>query len=292
MRVGRLMTKKIKFKSKRSTLIKLLLFVTSLVVEVVLGIPLLYMLVSSFKPASETYHIPPLFFPKNWTLEGYRELIGLSDILLAFRNSVVVATLAASLGVVLSVGLIYALTRFRMPGFKLFSILSLVVYFMPSILLVIPMFTFWVRVGLQEGIIPLGVTYVSFTLPFAVWMIRSYFAGIPTELEEAALVDGATRLQAFLKIVIPLAFPGIFATFIFTFILSWNEVLFSTIFANGVNNQVISSLLAKMLQEGAGWMSWGMINAAGVVASFPVLILFIFIQRQLVTGFLAGGVKG
>jgi ABC-type glycerol-3-phosphate transport system permease component len=292
MKAGRLLANNRVFKFKRSALIKLLFFITALIVTVVLGMPLFYMLVSSFKPATEVYHLPPSFFPVKWTLEGYRELVELSNVLWAFRNSVFVATLAATLGVVLSVGLVYSLTRFRMPGSRLFSILSLVVYFMPGILLIIPMYTFWVGIGLQEGLIPLGVTYVSFTLPFALWMIRSYFAGIPAELEEAALVDGATRLQAFLKIVMPLAFPGIFATFIFTFILSWNEVLFATIFASGLNNQVMSSLLSNLLLEGTGWMSWGMINAAGVVATFPVLILFIIIQRQLVTGFLAGGVKG
>ena len=292
MEVTRWMANKRELKIRRSTLINLLLFIASLIIIAVLGLPLFYMLVSSFKPGTEVFHVPPSYFPKNWTLEGYRQLIEMSNIVLAFRNSVIVSTLSSTLGVVLSVGLVYSLTRFRMPGFKLFSILSLVVYFMPSILLLIPMYTFWVRVGLQEGLIPLGVTYVSFTLPFAVWMIRSYFAGIPMELEEAALVDGATRLQAFLTIVIPLAFPGIFATFIFTFILSWNEVLFATIFSSGVNNQVISSLLSTLLLEGGGWLSWEVVNAAGVIATFPVLILFIIIQRQLVTGFLAGGVKG
>jgi ABC-type glycerol-3-phosphate transport system permease component len=279
-------------KIPRTFFTRLFYMLAALIVIIILGMPLLYMLVSSFKPSREDFIVPPRFFPNTWTLESYENLFSMSNMLLAFRNSAIVATMAAILGVVLSVGVVYALTRFRMPGFKLFSILSLVMYFMPSILLVIPMFIFWVRIGLQEGLMPLGVTYVSFTLPFALWMIRSYFAGIPLELEEAALVDGASRLQAFLKIVIPLAFPGIFATFIFTFILSWNEVLFATIFARGINNQVISSLLAVMLQEGAGWMAWGMVSAAGVVATFPVLILFILIQRQLVTGILAGGVKG
>jgi len=282
----------LKFFLRRSLVEKLLLFLGALAVMLILGLPLIYMFVSSFKPALEVYRIPPSFFPEEWTFQGYRELISMSNIVRAFRNSVIVSTLASLLGVTLSVGLCYSLTRFRMPGVRLFGVISLMVYFMPSILLVIPLFTFWVRIGLQEGLIPLGVTYVSFTLPFALWMSRSYFAGIPVELEEAALVDGATRLQAFLKIVLPLAFPGILATFIFTYILSWNEVLYASIFASGMSNQVISTQLATLLLEGTGWMSWGMINAAGVVATFPVLVLFILIQRQLVTGFTAGAVKG
>jgi ABC-type glycerol-3-phosphate transport system permease component len=292
MTTGIIQSRAYKFFVRRSFLGKVFLFLSALAVMLILGLPLIYMFASSFKPALEVYRIPPSFFPEKWTLQGYRELISMSNIVRAFRNSVLVSTLASLLGVMLSVGLCYTLTRFRMPGMKLFGMISLMVYFMPSILLVIPLFTFWVRVGLQEGLIPLGVTYVSFTLPFALWMNRSYFAGIPLELEEAALVDGASRLQAFLLIVLPLAFPGILATFIFTYILSWNEVLYASIFASGMDNQVISTQLATLLLEGTGWMSWGMINAAGVVATFPVLVLFIMIQRQLVTGFTAGAVKG
>lgn len=280
------------FLVRRSLLEKLLLFLGALAIMLILGLPLIYMFASSFKPALEVYRVPPSFFPEKWTTQGYFELVSMSNIVRAFRNSVIVSTFASSLGVTLSIGLCYSLTRFRMPGMRLFGMISLMVYFMPSILLVIPLFTFWVRIGIQEGLVPLGVTYVSFTLPFALWMNRSYFAGIPVELEEAALVDGASRIQAFLLIVLPLAFPGILATFIFTFILSWNEVLYASIFASGMNNQVISTQLATLLLEGTGWMSWGMINAAGVVATFPVLVLFIMIQRQLVTGFTAGAVKG
>lgn len=277
---------------RRSRIAALVLFLTALCVALVLGLPLLYMFASSFKPATEVYIVPPTFFPRQWTLQGYQELVNLSNIVRAFRNSLIVSLLAATTGVVLSVGLCYSITRFRVPGMRLFSLLSLAVYFLPSILLVIPLYSFWVRLGFQEGLLPLGVTYVSFTLPFAVWMNRSYFAGIPLELEDAALVDGATRLQAFLRIILPLAFPGILATFIFTFILSWNEVLYATIFATSMTNQVISTQLATLLLESTGFMSWAMINAAGVVATFPVLILFILIQRRLVTGFTAGAVKG
>jgi len=276
---------------RRRTLTLFYLLVAVFIV-LILEVPLIYMVVSSFKPGVEVYRVPPTFFPSKWVMDGYQELADLSDMILAFQNSVKVATLASTLGVVLSVGFCYTITRFQLPGMRFFTVLMLLVYILPGILLMIPMYKMWARLGLTGGLLPLAVTYVSFTLPFAIWMLRSHFAGIPVELEEAALVDGATRAQAFLKIILPLARPGIIATFIFTFILSWNEILFATIFASSQQNVVVSTTLSNLLNEKSGWHSWGMINAAGVVATLPVLVFFMFIQRQLVAGFTKGAIKG
>lgn len=264
----------------------------AILIILILETPLIYMTVSSFKPATEVYRVPPPFFPEKWVLDGYREMLDLSDMLRAIQNSIKVSTLASFLGVSLSVGFCYTITRFRFPGMRYFTVLMLLVYILPGILLMIPMVKIWSRLGLTGGLLPLAVTYVSFTLPFSIWMLRSHFAGIPLELEDAAMVDGATRLQAFLMIILPLARPGIIATFIFTFILSWNEVLFASIFASSEENVVVSTTLANLLNERSGWHSWGMINAVGVVATIPVLIFFMFIQRQLVAGFSQGAIKG
>jgi ABC-type glycerol-3-phosphate transport system permease component len=264
----------------------------AVVIVLILEVPLIYMTVSSFKPGVEVYRVPPTFFPKEWVLDAYQELLELSDMAIALRNSTIVATLASTLGVGLSVGFCYTITRFRMPGMRIFTTLMLFVYILPGILLMIPMVRIWGRLGFTGGLLPLAVTYVSFTLPFSIWMLRSQFAGIPLELEEAALVDGANRAQSFIKIILPLARPGIIATFIFTFILSWNEVLFATIFASSQENVVVSTTLSNLLNERSGWHSWGMINAAGVVATLPVLVFFMLIQRQLVAGFTQGAIKG
>lgn len=264
----------------------------AVVVMLILGLPLLYMTVSSFKPAPDMYRIPPQFFPSRWTLEAYQELVNVSNVPRAFLNGLIVSTLASFMGVFLSIGLCYTITRFRLPGLRFFTYLILLVYILPHILLVIPIFTLWAQLGITEGVLPLAITHVSFTLPFAVWMMRSYFAAIPLDLEAAAMVDGATRAQAFLRVVMPLARPGIIATFIFTFILSWNEVLFASIFAASERSMVISSALKTIIGEQSGFYSWGMVNAAGVVATVPVLILFAIIQRHLVAGFTAGAVKG
>ncbi len=276
----------------RSRLNTVFLVLASLLIVLILELPLIYLAVSSFKPALEVYRMPPTFFPEKWVLDGYWELFNISDMALALLNSVKVATLASFLGVALSVGFCYTITRFRLPGMNLFTVLMLFVYLLPGILLMIPMYGLWARLGFTGGLFPLAVTYVSFTLPFAVWMLRSHFAGIPVELEEAAMVDGATRAIAFLRIILPLARPGIISTFIFTFILSWNEVLFASIFASSQQNLVVSTALSNLLQEKSGWLSWGMVNAAGVVATVPVLIFFMIIQRHLVSGFTQGAIKG
>ncbi len=276
-------------RSRRITIFYLLIAV---VIVLILEIPLIYMTASSFKPGVEVYRVPPTFFPSEWVLDGYRELVELSDMVKAVFNSIKVATLASTLGVSLSVGFCYTITRFRFPGMRFFTVLMLLVYILPGILLMIPMVKIWGRLGLTGGLLPLAITYVSFTLPFSIWMLRSHFAGVPVELEESAMVDGATRAQAFIKIILPLVRPGIIATFIFTFILSWNEVLFASIFAASQDNVVVSTTLANLLNERSGWHSWGMVNAVGVVATLPVLVFFMIIQRQLVAGFTEGAIKG
>jgi len=280
------------WKFSRTQRLMLFYLIMALVIVLILETPLIYMFASSFKPAVEVYKVPPAFFPTKWIWDGYRELLDLSDMVRAVQNSIKVSTLASTLGVSLSVGFCYTITRFRFPGMRFFTVLMLLVYILPGILLMIPMVKIWSRLGLTGGLLPLAVTYVSFTLPFSIWMMRSHFAGIPIELEESAMVDGATRAQAFIKIILPLARPGIIATFIFTFILSWNEVLFASIFAASQDNVVVSTTLANLLNERSGWHSWGMINAVGVVATLPVLVFFMIIQRQLVAGFTRGAIKG
>lgn len=272
---------------------RLFYFLTALVVALTMGLPLVYMAVSSFKPSTEVYRVPPAFFPVRWVLDGYRTLLVMSNIERAFLNSMSVSVASSILALVLSIGFCYATSRFRLPGTGFFTYLVLFVYVLPRVLTMIPIYSVWAHLGVAEGPLPLIVTHVSMSLPFAIWMMRSFFAGVPIELEEAALVDGADRARAFLLIVLPAARPGIIATFIFTFILSWQEVLFASIFASTGEGIVISTLLRELASGvQSGYFAWNMVNAAGVVATLPVLIFFVLIQRHLVTGFTAGAIKG
>lgn len=271
---------------------KVLYFVVALVVIIFITLPLIYMTASSFKPDNEVYKLPPTFFPSKWTLMGYQELLLRTNIPTAFLNSFFVAGMASFFGVVISAGFCYTLTRFNFPGMNIISILMLMVYILPKILVLIPVYSIWVFFGIEEGLFPLIMMYVSSTLPFAIWLMRAYFVGVPIELEEAAMVDGATRAVAFFRIVLPLTKPGIISTLIFTFILSWNEVMYASIFATSEKSMVISSALSLLAQEQAGWYSWAMVNAAAVVATIPMILFFAFIQRQLITGVSAGAIKG
>ena len=253
--------------------------------------PLFWMISGSFKPRWETFAVPPTLFPEDPTTEGYDMLFQMTDFKVFFRNSFFVSAASSLIALVVSIGGVYGLTRFRLVGGRLFSYLILFTYMLPSILLVVPLFTFWVDVGMPDSLEALMMTYVSFTLPFALWMMRSYIESIPREIEEAAMVDGAARFQAFRRVIIPQAIPGMISTFIFTFILAWNEYLFALVMISSESKKTVTLGIANLL-GGRAIYSWGMLNAAGVLATVPVLILFIVAQRWLISGFTAGAVKG
>ncbi len=261
------------------------------VISLVVVLPLIWMLTSSFKPQNEVFRTPPTFLPEHFSLEGYKLLFTYTHFLVYLRNSFIVATVAALIAITLSVAGVYGVTRFRFVGSQLFTYMVLVVYMFPPILLVIPFYTLWLQLGLSDSLASLSLTYVAITYPFSLWMSRSYFSTIPIEMEEAAMVDGATRLGAFLRITVPQAMPGLVATYIFTFILAWNEYALALVLLSSEKNYTISLGVANLI-SGMAVYSWPMVNAAGVLATVPVLVLFFFIQRYLVSGLSAGALAG
>lgn len=253
--------------------------------------PLLWMLSGSIKSISETFDVPPTILPQHPTLTAFDQLLRMTDFLLFFRNSLIASLSSSAIALVLSIGGVYGLTRYRLVGGSLFSYMILFTYMLPGILLVIPLFTLWVRLDMSDSLVALSLTYVSFTLPFALWMMRSYISTIPREIEEAGMVDGATRFQSFRRLIIPQAIPGMLSTFIFTFILAWQEYLFALVLISSDEKKTITLGVANLI-SGRAINSWPVLNAAGVLATIPVLLLFIFAQRWLVAGFTAGAVKG
>jgi ABC-type glycerol-3-phosphate transport system permease component len=249
------------------------------------------MVISSFKLETEIYRVPPTFFPEQWSLEGYRLLFLYTKFLRYFVNTFIVALTAAVLAILLSIGGVYGVTRYRFLGAQMFTFLILMIYMLPPILLTIPLFTLWVQVGLADNLLSLSLSYVAITFPFALWMSRSYFDTIPIELEEAAMVDGATRLQAFVRITVPQALPGLIATFIFTFILAWNEYVLALVLLSSDENYTVSLGVANLIASIAVY-SWPLVTAAGTLATIPILILFFFVQRRLVSGMSAGALAG
>lgn len=252
--------------------------------------PFFWMVSTSVKPPVEVFAQPPYFLPKAATLDNFWRLFTSTNFLVYFRNSLTVSGLAVLLTMVAGAAGAYSLTRYRYPGREQIAGLILCTYMFAPIMIVIPFFILVKKVGIENTHLALVLAFASFCLPFTLWLLRAFFETIPIELEEAALVDGAGRFRAVVYVVLPLALPGIIATSIFTFILAWNDYIFTRI--------LISSDELKTLPVGvqdlfhSALIDWGLIMGAGVLITIPALAFFIAVQRHLVAGWGSGGLKG
>jgi multiple sugar transport system permease protein len=254
-------------------------------------LPLFWVFVSSIKPDTETFAAHQTLLPLEPTLSNYSTLFTVTKFGIWMRNSAVMASTTTIGVIILGSMAAYALTRFKYPGFELFSRLTLIAYMMPPIILIVPLFLLLLGMGLTDSLLGLWLVYLATRLPFGIWLLRSYFAGIPIEMEEAAMIDGATRFQAFYKVIMPQAFPGMISTAIFVFSVTWHEYLFASILIFSSNSQTLSSGIATFLSE--DWIySWGVVMAAGVMVSLPLVIFYMFLQRYLIAGWGGGSLKG
>jgi ABC-type glycerol-3-phosphate transport system permease component len=253
-------------------------------------IPLVWMFITSLKPPAEVITWPPVVMPKEPTLRNFRLLFEESLILTFLRNSLVTAFASTILSIVLGTMAAYSLTRYQYPGRNKMATFILLGYMFPPIVLIIPFFVWFKAIGLTDNYLGLTITYVALGLPFATWLLWAFFQSIPLELEEAAWIDGATRFQAIVRVIFPLALPGVIATSIFTFIVAWNEYLFALILMNTDPMKTLPVGLADLLNR--PMTDWGVIMAAGVVITVPALVFFIATQNFLIKGWGAGAVKG
>ncbi len=277
------------------------------VITLVMCFPLLWAVVTSVRPNDEMLEVRML--PRHVTAAHYRALLGgrsmyfeASDagyrpttapsqhFLDWFANSVVVSVTTTLLSVGVSTLAAYSLTRFRFAGQSVVPYFSLLGYMTPSIIYVFPLFLLIVGLGLADRLPSLVLGYIAITLPFCMWLMWAFLKSVPIEVEEAGLIDGATRFQVFRLIVLPLAVPGIVATAIFSFIVAWNDYLIARIFINSVT-QLPLTVGVMHFFEGVH-VDWGLMMAAAVLMTLPLAVLFMFVQRQLVVGFGAGAVKG
>jgi multiple sugar transport system permease protein len=256
-----------------------------------MALPLFWMALSSLKPEGENLSYPPTILPETWTLEHYQRLFGVTMFPLWFRNSLLVSTATTLIAIAVSAMGAYAFSRFRYRFFDVFSRLILFAYMVPNILLVIPVFKIVWSLKLANSLYALLLTNNAFLIPYGLWTLRSYFAGIPHEIEEAALIDGCNRWQAFVRVVLPQAVPGIIATALFAFHVAWNEYLYSSVLLWSSELQTLSAGVATLMGEMAP-DSWGLLMAAGVMITLPVIILFSFLQSFLIAGWGGGAVKG
>ena len=242
--------------------------------------PLLWALISSLKPESEL--IQAQLIIKHITLRHYNDLFGLTDFAKFFTNSIIVGIIATFLCTIVATFAAYSFTRFTYR----WSVerLSLLVYIVPPVLLVIPIYLIFQRLHLNNSYLGLALSHSTFMLPFATLLLVAYFRGIPVELDEAALIDGANRIKVITNIILPLALPGMVATGIIVFAFSWNDYLYAFTLISVPELRTIPLGIAQFSQS--QYMEWGMLMAAAVITTLPMLLFFLFIQRKLLAGFI------
>src|SRR6478609_5153040 len=254
--------------------------------------PLLWMLSLSFKDPSTFRSAKPTFFPKEWVWTNYKTVFSDSLFTSALRNSVGIALIATTLSVIVAMFASYAIARLDFPGKKVLLSMALAIAMFPQAALVGPLFNMWRNLGIYDTWIGLIIPYLTFALPLSIWTMSAFFRQIPWEMEQAAQVDGATAWQAFRKVIVPLAAPGVFTTAILTFFFCWNDFLFAISLTSTNNARTVPAALAFF--QGASMFESAVpyVMAASVVVTIPVVILVLAFQRRIVAGLTAGAVKG
>ena len=275
---------------------RVFIHVAALAVAVVILAPFAWLLYSSFAGQTDLVSRPMRWLPEHVTLGRYREIFagGGTSAGATFRSSMVNSFLVASgtVAVSLAVGVLggYALARLRFPLRRVTLLSFLVTYMLPPIALIIPLYILMSRFGLLDTKTGLIVVYCSLATPFALWNLSTFFASLPPELEEAARVDGCSRLGALVRVVLPLSKPGILATGLYAFLLCWDEFLYALIFTSTPAAKTIPVAIAEFTGRNA--VDFGLIAAGGVLASLPPVVLAVVFQRYLISGLATGAVKG
>jgi multiple sugar transport system permease protein len=253
--------------------------------------PLIWMILTSVKPQFELFRIPPTFWPEQVTFEHYVRLLKETPFLKYMRNSLILGFATTIVVVFVATLGAHSLVRFRYPGRERLAQLVLFTYLLPSVVLILPLYLMMVWLGVANSLFSLVIAYTTFALPYALWLLRSFMQGIPDDLEAAALVDGATRMEAFVDVILPQALPGIISTSLFTFILAWNEYLYALVLVNTDEARPLTTGVMSMLVSAFN-IEWSLLMAASVMMSLPLIVIFAFLQKYLTRGFGAGGVKG
>jgi ABC-type glycerol-3-phosphate transport system permease component len=275
--------------ARRSLPARLGIYVAAVVIAVYSAFPIYWMVISSLRePTSLLSRVSLL--PGPFTLEYYSNLLELTDYPTHFLNSVIVAVVTVAVTMVFSVMIAYAVTRQRIRGKKLIVGAMLYAYMFPPLLIAIPMFTIFAQLGLSDTLTGLIASHLTLTLPLGVWFLWGFFKGMPFELEEAAMVDGCTRLGAFVRVVLPLSLPGLITVAIFSFLLSWTDYTFALIMIGSDTNKTLPVGLASMV--GSFDLRWGEIMAGSTLIALPLFAAFALLTQYFIQGLGAGAVKG
>lgn len=257
---------------------------------VFLAFPFLWLISTAFKPARELGSLHPTWIPEDPTLENYRQAFDEQPLLQAAGNSLIAALSASLIAVVIATPMAYVMARHRNRVSKAATGWVVISQAFPFVLIIIPLFLILKNLHLINSLLGLIMVYVVWSLPFALWMLVGYVRAVPTELEEAAAVDGASKVRTFVSVVAPLLAPGIVATAMFAFITAWNEFFFALVLLKTPEKQTLPVILNRFIGT-EGVADLGPLAAAAFLATIPSLVIFAIIQKRITGGMLAGAVK-
>lgn len=257
---------------------------------VFLAFPFLWLISTAFKPARELGSLNPTWIPENPTLDNFRQAFDEQPLLQAAGNSLIAALSASLIAVVIATPMAYVMARHRNRVSKAATGWVVISQAFPFVLIIIPLFLILKNLHLINSLVGLIMVYVVWSLPFALWMLVGYVRAVPTELEEAAAVDGASKVRTFVSVVAPLLAPGIVATAMFAFITAWNEFFFALVLLKTPEKQTLPVILNRFIGS-EGVADLGPLAAAAFLATIPSLVIFAIIQKRITGGMMAGAVK-
>jgi len=268
---------------------RLTLILLVALILVVYVFPYLYLVLTSFKPPEDSVTVPPTLFPKQWSLKNYERIGDYPAIPKSFVNSVIIALGSTTLALILAVPAAYSMTRYRTNVSRIFMVITLITRMIPYVSVAVPFFALMRRFNLTDTYVAVALAHTTINLPLAIWLLASFFEGVPNELEEAARVDGASRISALVRVIIPVVMGGIAVTAIFGFLASWNEFLFSLLLTS-VDAKTAPIAIAEFKTQYA--VEWGTMTALATLYSLPVILFSLLAQKRIVAGMTLGAVKG
>lgn len=274
-------------KDKRN---RIFLVIVGALVFVIFIFPLYWMLVTALKTQVEIFEIPTPLWPRDLTFDAFRDQLSTSsDTLRGFKNSAIISVGAMVISTVLAIPAAYGLARFNFKGRKIMILLFLITQMLPSTLVLTSLYIMFSRLGLLNSYIAPILSDATLGIPFSVIILRTYFLSIPKELDEAAKIDGCGHLQAFIKVMLPIAKPGVVVAAVFSFVYAWGDLIYGITFITDPNKRPITSSIYNYVQQYQ--TLWNSTMAFGIIAILPVILIFIFMQKYIVSGLTNGAVK-
>jgi len=272
--------------------IRINFIIIAFLVFIVVGVyvlPYLYLFFTSFKSPGDVLSIPPTMFPKRFDLQNYLHIFDYEYLPRTFLNSIIIASTSTFLTLLISIPAAYAVIRHKTYYSRIFLAVALITRMVPYISIALPLFFLMRSIGIIDTYIAVAIGHMTSSFPLAIWLLASFFEGFPFELEEAARVDGCSRIGALIRVITPLSLGGIGVTAIFVFLASWNDFLFS-LFLTGTRTKTVTMAIAEFHTQYGTF--WGTMSSLSVLYSLPVIVITFLLQKRLIAGITIGAVKG